>query len=229
MRNDLFPLNTLEARVFGCLLEKQLLTPDAYPLTLNLLLSATNQKTSREPVMALEAAEIGRTLVSLEQKGLVRRAFGSRVERYEHLAGQACNLTKQQSALLAVMLLRGPQTLNELQMRTERMASFGSADEMTQELDLLASAHPPLVKEIGRAPGQREDRYAHLLCGDVEVSAIASPAPRAATPSVSVLAALEERVRALEERVAELKARLDAVGGLPVAPLAGAIPPGSGL
>ncbi|GLS23545.1 UPF0502 protein [Labrys miyagiensis] len=213
MPNDLFPLNALEARVFGCLLEKQLLTPDAYPLTLNLLQAATNQKTSREPVMALEAAEIGRTLVSLEQKGLVRRAFGSRVERYEHLAGQACNLTKQQSALLAVMLLRGPQTLNELQTRTERMASFGSADDMTRELDLLASAHPPLVKEIGRAPGQREDRYSHLLCGDVEVSAIASPAPRAAAPSVSALAALEERLQALEEQVAELRARLDAVGG----------------
>jgi uncharacterized protein YceH (UPF0502 family) len=213
MSNDLFPLSALEARVFGCLLEKQLLTPDAYPLTSNLLQAATNQKTSREPVMALDAAEIGRTLVSLEQKGLVRRAFGSRVERYEHLAGQACNLTKQQSALLAVMLLRGPQTLNELQTRTERMASFGSADEMTGELDLLASAHPPLVKEIGRAPGQREDRYAHLLCGDVEISAIASAAPRAAAPSVSAIAALEERLRALEEQVAELRARLDAVGG----------------
>ncbi|WP_413988696.1 YceH family protein [Labrys okinawensis] len=213
MSNDLFPLNALETRVFGCLLEKQLLTPDAYPLTSNLLLSATNQKTSREPVMALDAAEIGHTLASLERKGLVRRAFGSRVERYEHLAGQTCNLTKQQSALLAVMLLRGPQTLNELQTRTERMASFGSAEEMTRELDLLASAHPPLVKEIGRAPGQREDRYAHLLCGDVEVSAMASAAPRTATPSVSVLAALEERVRVLEEQVTELKARLEAVGG----------------
>jgi uncharacterized protein len=213
MRNDLFPLNTLEARVFGCLIEKQLLTPDAYPLTSNLLLSATNQKTSREPVMTLDAAEIGRALVSLEQKGLVRRAFGSRVERFEHLAGQACNLTRQQSALLAVMLLRGPQTLNELQTRTERMASFGSAEEITEELDLLASAHPPLVKEIGRAPGQREERYAHLLCGDVEVSTITSASPRAAAPSASAIAALEERVRVLEEQVADLKARLDAVGG----------------
>jgi uncharacterized protein len=211
--SDIFPLNTLEARVFGCLIEKQLLTPDAYPLTSNLLLSATNQKTSREPLMVLDAAEIGRALISLEQKGLVGRAFGSRVERFEHLAGQACNLTRQQSALLAVMLLRGPQTLNELQTRTERMTSFGSADEITQELDLLASAHPPLVKEIGRAPGQREDRYAHLLCGDVEVSAIASPSPRAAAPSASAIAALEERVRVLEDQVADLKARLDAVGG----------------
>ncbi|CAM5763929.1 hypothetical protein LMIY3S_00976 [Labrys miyagiensis] len=213
MSNDLFPLNALEARVLGSLIEKQLLTPDAYPLTSNLLQAATNQKTSREPVMALDAAEIGRALATLEQKGLVRRAFGSRVERYEHLAGQVLNLTKQQSALLAVMLLRGPQTLNELQTRTERMASFASAGEMTGELDLLASAHPPLVKEIGRAPGQREDRYAHLMCGDVEVAAMASAAPRAAAPSVSAVAALEERVRVLEEQVAELKARLEAVGG----------------
>ena len=205
-------LNAMEARIFGCLIEKQLLTPDAYPLTLNALQAAANQKTSREPVMALEAGEIGHTLATLEQQGLVRRAFGSRVERYEHLAGQRFNLTKQQSALLAVMLLRGPQTQNELQTRTDRMASFGSADEIRQELDLLASARPPLVKEIGRAPGQREDRFAHLLSGDVEVSMIANPAPRAAAPSSSALAELEERVRMLEEVVAELQARLDAVG-----------------
>lgn len=106
------------------------------------------------------------------------------------------------------MLLRGPHTLNELQTRTERMASFASAEAMTQELDLLASAHPLLVKEIGRAPGQREDRHAQLMCGDVEVSAIASAAPRAAVPPASAIAALEERVRVLEEQVAELKARL---------------------
>jgi len=213
MSADILPLNTLEARVLGCLIEKQLLTPDAYPLTLNLLQAATNQKTSREPVMALDAAEIGRTLAALEQKGLVRRALGSRVERFEHLAGRVYTLTKPQSALLAVMLLRGPQTLNELQTRTERMASFGSAGEITPELDLLASAHPPLVKEIGRAPGQREDRYAHLLCGDVEAAAIASPVPRAAAAPAPALSALEERVRVLEEQVAELRARLDAVGG----------------
>lgn len=203
-------LNAMEARLFGCLIEKQLLTPDAYPLTLNALQAAANQKTSREPVMALETAEIGHTLATLEQQGLVRRAFASRVERYEHLAGQRFNLTKQQSALLAVMLLRGPQTLNELQTRTDRMASFASLDDLRQELDLLASAHPPLVKEIGRAPGQREDRYAHLLSGDVEVSMIAAPAPRAAAPSA--IAELEERVRTLEDEVAALKARLDAVG-----------------
>ncbi|MDQ0391788.1 YceH family protein [Labrys monachus] len=213
MSSDILPLNALEARVLGCLIEKQLLTPDAYPLTLNLLQAATNQKTSREPVMALDAAEIGRTLVSLEGKGLARRALGSRAERFEHLAGQVYRLTKPQSALLSIMLLRGPQTLNELQTRTERMASFGSAGEIMPELDLLASAHPPLVKEIGRAPGQREDRYAHLLCGDVDVAAIATAAPRAAAPPVPALAALEERLRALEEEVAELKARLDAVGG----------------
>lgn len=205
-------LNAMEARIFGCLIEKQLLTPDTYPLTQNTLQAAANQKTSREPVMALDASEIGRVLISLEQQGLVRRAFASRVERYEHLAGQRFNLTKQQSALLAVMLLRGPQTLNELQTRTDRMASFGSVDDLRQELDLLASAHPPLVKEIGRAPGQREDRFAHLLSGDVEVSMIAAPVPRAAAPSSSALAELEERVRMLEEVVAELRARLDAVG-----------------
>ncbi|WP_448950619.1 YceH family protein [Labrys neptuniae] len=209
MPQELPLLNAMEARLFGCLIEKQLLTPDVYPLSLNSLQAAANQKTSREPVMALETAEIGSTLALLERKGLVRRVFSSRIERYEHQAGQEFSLTKAQSGLLAVMLLRGPQTLNELQTRTDRMANFASLEAMRQELDLMASRHPPLVKEIGRAPGQREDRYAHLLCGDVEVSTLpAAPTPR----SASALSELEERVRTLEEEVAALKARLDAVG-----------------
>jgi uncharacterized protein YceH (UPF0502 family) len=211
--SELPHLNALEVRVLGCLMEKQLLTPDVYPLTLNALQSATNQKTSREPVMALEQADINRTLKSLEEKGLARHMMASRVDRYEQTASRAFSLTTPQSALIAMLLLRGPQTLNELQTRTDRMADFGSADAVCTELDMLVGKRPPLVKEIGRGPGQREDRYAHLLAGDVDASSIPAPSARAATPAGSALSELETRVRHLEEELAALKARLDAVGG----------------
>lgn len=210
--SDLPHLNPFEVRVLGCLMEKQLLTPDVYPLTLNALQSAANQKSSREPVMALEPVEINRALKSLEEKGLARRVSGSRTERFEHGAGRVFRLTAQQSAIMALLLLRGPQTLNELLTRSERMAHFGSAESVREELDMLIGQRPPLVKEIGRAPGQREDRFAHLLAGDVDVGDIAvKSAPRASAAS-SQVSDLEERVRLLEEEVAALKARLDAVG-----------------
>ena len=209
--SELPHLNPFETRVLGCLMEKQLLTPDIYPLSLNALQTAANQKTSREPVMALDPADINRTLRSLEEKGLARRVSGSRVERFEHGAARVFRLTTPQSALLALLLLRGPQTLNELLTRSDRMAHFTSADQVREELDMMIGRRPPLAKEIGRAPGQREDRFAHLLAGDVDVSAIVAAAPaRAAAPSL--VAELEERVRQLEEEVAALKARLDAAG-----------------
>lgn len=209
--SDLPHLNPFEVRVLGCLMEKQLLTPDVYPLTLNSLQSATNQKSSREPVMALEPVDINRTLKALEEKGLARRVFGSRTERFEHLAGKAFRLTAPQSALMALLLLRGPQTINELLSRSERMVNFGSADAVREELDMLIGHRPPLVKEIGRAPGQREDRFAHLLAGDVDVGDIVVKGP-SRTPASPAVAELEERVRVLEEEVTALKARLDAVG-----------------
>ena len=211
MSEELPHLNAMQARILGCVIEKQLLTPDAYPMTLNALQAATNQKTSREPVMSLDAAEIGGALASLGQLRLVRRVLSSRAERYEHRAAEEFSLTRPQSALLAVMLLRGPQTLNELWTRTDRMANYASADAVRQDLDLMASRRPSLVKEIGRAPGQREDRFAHLLAGDVDVASLTF-APAAGAGPPSSVALLEERVRALEEQVADLKARLDAVG-----------------
>lgn len=214
MNDSVFsPLNALEVRILGCLMEKQLLTPDVYPLTLNALQSAANQKTSREPVMALEPVDISRTLKSLEEKGLARRMMASRVDRYEQMASRKFSLTTPQSALVAMLLLRGPQTLNELQTRTDRMASFVSIDAVRTELDMLVGKRPPLVKEIGRAPGQREDRYAHLLAGDVDVSSIPAPSAHATVPAGSALSDLEARVRTLEEQVLALTARLSALEG----------------
>lgn len=202
-------LNPAEGRVLGCLIEKKELTPDVYPMTSNALLAAANQKTSREPVMALEMVDITRALSTLQAKGLVRQQFASRVERYEHLMAQKFSLTRNQSALIGLLLLRGPQTLYELLARTERMANFADADAVRDELDMLIGRRPPLVKEIGRAPGQREDRFAHLLAGDVEAIAVTAAA-RAVSPSPS---GLEARVVALEEQVAQLQAQLAALTG----------------
>ncbi len=204
--SDLPILNPAEGRVLGCLIEKKELTPDVYPMTSNALLAAANQKTSREPVMALEMVDITRGLSTLQAKGLVRQQFASRVERYEHLMAQKFSLTRNQSVLIGLLLLRGPQTLYELLARTERMANFADADAVRDEIDMLIGRRPPLMKEIGRAPGQREDRFAHLLSGDVEAIAIATPA-RAVAPS----SGLEARVAALEEQVAHLRAQLEAL------------------
>lgn len=207
---DLPHLSPVEARVLGCLIEKKELTPDVYPMTSNALVAAANQKTSREPVMALEMVDITRALGSLQAKGLAKQQFASRVERYEHQMAQKFSLTRNQSVLIGLLLLRGPQTVNELLARTERMANFADADAVRGELDMLIGRRPALVKEIGRAPGQREDRFAHLLSGDVDAAVVTtSRPPVAASPVVSEL---EERVRVLEEEVAALKARLDAVG-----------------
>ncbi|MGB3646099.1 MAG: DUF480 domain-containing protein [Mesorhizobium sp.] len=205
---DLPILTATEARILGCLIEKKLLTPDVYPLTLNAAQAAANQKTAREPAMALEQGEIHHALKTLEQKELVRQVFGSRVERYEHLAAQRFSLTTPQTALLGLLLLRGPQTAYELLSRSERMARFQSAEALKDELDMLIGKRPALVKEIGRGPGQREDRYAHLLCGDVEASSFV-PAAASAVPASNAVAELEARIATLEEQVASLTARLD--------------------
>jgi uncharacterized protein YceH (UPF0502 family) len=205
---DLPVLNDMEARILGCLIEKKELTPDVYPLSLNAAIAAANQKTAREPVMALEQGDVHRTLKLLEQKGLARQVFGSRVERYEHMMAQRFSLTTAQTALIGLLLLRGPQTVPELLVRSERMARFSAAEDLRTELDMLIGRRPALVREIGRAPGQREDRYAQLLGGPVELAAVAVPSR---TPSVAASPGLEARVEALEEEIAALHARLDAL------------------
>jgi uncharacterized protein YceH (UPF0502 family) len=199
-------LNPAEARVLGCLIEKKELTPDVYPLTLNAAQTAANQKTARDPVMALEPMEVHRALKALEQKGLVRQVFASRVERYEHLAAQHFSLTRPQVAILGLLLLRGPQTAHELLARSERMGRFSSIDDLRSNLDLLISRKPPLVQLLERGPGQREERYMQLLGGATP------PAASAATfQPTSPVSELKARVEALEEEVADLKARLQAL------------------
>ncbi|ESY18459.1 YceH family protein [Mesorhizobium sp. LNJC394B00] len=208
MSEELPILNPVEARVLGCLIEKKELTPDVYPLTLNAALVAANQKTAREPVMALEPTEVHRTLKLLEQKGLVRQMFGSRVERYEHQMAQRFSLTRPQTAVIGLLLLRGPQTAHELLARAERMARFSSIEDLRAELDMLIGRRPPLVQEIPRGPGQREDRFVHLLAGPVDVAALSMQRSAPALPASD----LEARLEALEQEVAALRARLDALG-----------------
>ena len=203
--SDLPVLSSAETRVLGCLIEKKETTPDIYPLTVNALVQAANQKTSREPVMSLEQADIHRALKQLEGKGLVRQQFASRVERYEHLAGQKFALTQAQLAILGLLMLRGPQTAYELLSRAERMARIGSIEELKSNLDLLIGRRPPLVVELGRAPGQREERFGHLLAG--EPPAAPAAAPRMDRPT-SGSGDLEARIEALEAEMADLRQKL---------------------
>jgi uncharacterized protein YceH (UPF0502 family) len=199
-------LSAVEARVLGCLIEKAATTPEAYPLTLNSLHLACNQKTSRDPVMRIEPGEVGHALHTLQEKNLVRREHGARVERYEHTADAGLNVTPRARAIIALLLLRGAQTLGELFSRSERLADFPDTGSVGDTLERLIARGPALVVRLHRGAGQREDRYMHLLCGPLGADSLAprtAPPPRAPSP-------LEARVAALEWDVAELKRMLQA-------------------
>ncbi len=198
-----------EARVLGCLLEKERTTPDAYPLTLNALVGACNQSTNREPVVSYDEATVEDALTSLREQGLARRGMypGSRVTKHRHAADEQLGLTRPQLALLAVLLLRGPQTPGELKARTERLHRFAQLDDLDAGLDSLMSREPPLVAKLAREPGRKEARYVELLSG--------APADRPIAPERSVdeeplaPAATDGRLDALEEQVQELRSELD--------------------
>ena len=199
---DSLPLLTAaEARVLGCLIEKEATTPDVYPLTIAAAQGAANQKTAREPVMALEAGAVNHALRQLEEKGLARKVFSSRADRYEHRAALHFGLPPQQVALLGLLLLRGPQTAGELLSRSERLHAFADTDEVRHQLERLALRQ--LVVQVPRGPGQREDRYAHLLCGPVDMEAIVAREAHAAGEAPAP--GLAARVSALESEVAELR------------------------
>lgn len=202
-------LTIVEARVLGCLIEKQLTTTEAYPLTLNALVLACNQKTSREPVLNLTAGQVGQALRSLEGREMARLVMGSRADRWEHRADKALELVAAQVVLLGLLLLRGPQTLNELLTRSSRMHDFDDAEQVQHHLERLISRE--LACLLPRQSGQREDRYMHAL-GDpadlqAALSARASEPQRAAAGGQQGerLEALEARIAALEERLAQLE------------------------
>lgn len=203
-------LDAAEARVLGCLVEKEATTPEQYPLTENAALQAANQKTSREPVMGLEPGDVARALRDLEAKGLARRVDGARALRFEHTASRALDLTRGQLAALALLMLRGPQTAGELLARSDRLHRYADADDLAHALDRLAARG--LAVGLPRAAGQREGRWAHLLCGAVEWHPAtldgADRPDRSDANAASRDDALAARIAALESRLAAIEARL---------------------
>ncbi len=195
-------LSAAETRVLGCLLEKQLTTPDIYPLTLNSLRLACNQSTNRDPVVDYDDTVLRDALHHLERRGYARLASGrgSRAPKYRHLLAEALPLTGEEHAVLCVLLLRGPQTPGELKQRTERMHAFAELDAVHDTLACLIARE--LAMRLDRQPGQKEERYEHLLSEDVADETSPTEAP-VAIPEVD---GLEERVARLERAVAELRA-----------------------
>ncbi|MDQ1405975.1 MAG: uncharacterized protein QOG55_1604 [Acidobacteriaceae bacterium] len=163
-------LNEMEARVLGALLEKEITTPDYYPLSLNSLVNACNQKSNRDPVMNVEEDSVRDALRTLQDNSLARSvsAADSRVTKYEHRLQEAFNFDRREAALFCELLLRGPQTTGELRTRAERMHPFDDLSEAQSALQRLMSREPPLVKVLARQPGTKESRYMHLLSGDVK-------------------------------------------------------------
>ena len=213
------PLTDVEVRILGSLLEKEVTTPDNYPLSLNALLAACNQTTNREPVMRLDEDAVVPATVALRRAGLVRQIqpVGSRVTKFEHLLAEEMKLGRRELAALGVLMLRGPQTPGELYARTARLEPFADFADLEGVLESLMAREPePLVARLPRRPGQKEVRYAHLLSGDppqahspVGAEERAVPTRRADAEDGRV-AALERTVEELRVEVAALQADLDA-------------------
>jgi uncharacterized protein YceH (UPF0502 family) len=210
--------DAVEIRVLGCLIEKQRTTPDAYPLSLNALRLACNQSTNRDPVVQYDESVIRDALQRTYRRGWTRLAsgHGSRAAKYRHLLDEALNLSPEQLALLAVLMLRGPQTPGELKQRSERLHSFGDLAAVQATLDGLIERD--LVTRLARRPGQKEERYQQLLGGDEGEAPVVEPAaaPSAAAPAAAPASGADDRIERLEREVAELRAELaslrDALG-----------------
>ncbi|MGC2401378.1 MAG: YceH family protein [Acidobacteriaceae bacterium] len=203
-------LSPTAARVLGSLVEKEITTPEDYPLSLNALLNACNQKNNREPVTNLDEDEIRQALHELEDHGLAAAARGteSRVAKYEHRIQEVFNFTRGEIAMVCVLLLRGPQTPGELRGRTERMYRFDELNDVQATLQRLMQREPPLAVILPRQPGTKEARYAHLLSGEVTEAFLA---PRTAEPAGGATAQLEAEVAALRQEVAELREQVERV------------------
>ncbi|KIH78036.1 hypothetical protein SAMN05660860_02287 [Geoalkalibacter ferrihydriticus] len=201
-------LNDTETRILGSLIEKEMTTPEYYPLTLNALTNACNQKSNRRPVMSLEESDVVRALDALRPRGLaMQSAEGVRVPRYRHTLAEKLHLEPPQLAVLAELMLRGPQTLGELRARAERMYPLANLAAVEEILVELADHAPPLAVQLPRQPGRKENRYAHLLAGLPDATEDERSAPPEAVRTQ--VAAVDERIALLEEQVAELRHELD--------------------
>jgi uncharacterized protein len=214
-------LTIAEARALGALVEKEATTPDYYPLSLNALINACNQRSNREPVMDLDEDDVRQALHGLEAKQIAGRARSAdgRVAKYEHWLGEAFNFSRAETALICVLLLRGPQTPGELRGRTERMHEFAEISDVMAGLQKLMEREPPLVTLLPRLPGSRESRYAHLLSGPVEAAitaAVSSPTVQGEERSSERderIARLETTVAELQRDVAALREKIDSLFG----------------
>jgi len=207
-------LSDIEARVLGALVEKGVTTPDYYPLSLNALVNACNQKSNRDPVMNLNEESVRQAIRALEKHGLAGPAdsFDGRVTKYEHRLQEAYNFDRRETGVLCVLLLRGTQTPGELRSRSERMHSFDDLSEVESTLQRLMKRDPPLVKILPRQPGTKEARYAHLFSGDVEVaqSNVSEETPAKDGGSPERIASLEQKVSQLQNEIADLKKEFSA-------------------
>ncbi len=234
--NDLRPLTPIEARVLGTLMEKARTVPDTYPLSLNLVVTGCNQKTSRDPVLSLSDAQAQEALDDLKALNLVLASHGSRVARYEHNFQRRLGVPEQSAVLLGLLMLRGPQTAAELRLNAERWYRFADISSVEGFLDELAERPAdkggPLVLHLPRAPGEREARWVHLLCGPVAIDSIAAGAVHKSAggqfdPQSARIERLEAELAALQATVARLCAELGVSPDGPTDPLAHATNPNS--
>ncbi|OGV33786.1 MAG: hypothetical protein A2020_11710 [Lentisphaerae bacterium GWF2_45_14] len=205
-----FILSPVEARVLGCLIEKEMQTPDYYPLSLNSLVNACNQKSCREPVMELNESAVSQALYELRQKKLANQidTIGYRASKFEHLMDEKFQFSDQEMAVMCLLLLRGPQTPGELRTRSGRSCEFNSPEEVEQTMQgLMEKESGPFVVKLPRQPGRRENRYMHLFYGPVTPEDFGS----FETPKEGmVVVSYDQRISAMESEIASLKSELDA-------------------
>lgn len=202
-------MTPLEIRVVGALMEKEQTTPEVYPLTFNALIAACNQKSNREPVMAVDGPDLEAALESLRQDVLVWRSTGGRAERWQHSLDRRWELDAPAKAIMTLLLLRGPQTPGELRTRSDRLHTFATVEEVESVLQRLSQGFDALVRELPRQPGQRENRWVHLM-GTEDPAAFMAAAPEPVGASAQHVG-LETRLERLETEVAELRAELHAL------------------
>jgi len=203
-------LTVHEARVLGCLMEKQMTTPDYYPLTLNSLVTACNRKSRRAPVMNLSTSQVGGVLNALRGNGMVTARMDGRADKFEQHLSRKLSLSSKERAAVCVLMLRGALTLNEIRINTGRMVEFADGDELLELIHGLINRDEPIVVQLPKASGQREDRYAHLLCGEPDVEALAkgiggsSGGSKASPDQSDRIAQLELEIAGLKKEVAQL-------------------------
>jgi uncharacterized protein YceH (UPF0502 family) len=200
-------LSDIEVRVLGCLVEKQLTTPEYYPLTLNALVAACNQKSNRDPVVSYDETTVMEALDSLREKNLVYVFHGStsRVVKYKHMLPSVYELDPAETAAMTVLMLRGPQTVGEVRGRTDRLYDFESLGQVQETLDALAKRDEPLVVKLERQSGQKDARYAHLLAGNIDPETLSIPRERTSPGSSN------DRIEKLEQEIALLSAEVESL------------------